>query len=89
VNDDLEAHFSMRRGAVVSGFLHLSLVALALFGGQLFESDEAQAIQFAEVDLISGAEFERRGAGDPVRRGRPDLGRGVRRRAVLGARRPA
>ncbi|HEU0222531.1 MAG TPA: hypothetical protein VFR34_10040 [Paracoccaceae bacterium] len=49
---------TMRRGLLLSGGMHLVLVLLALFSGQFFRSDEARAIQIAEVDLMTGAEFD-------------------------------
>lgn len=47
-----------RRGLVISGGAHLALLLIALFSGQLFQSDEARAIQIAEVDIMTSAEFD-------------------------------
>ncbi|WP_157982198.1 hypothetical protein [Oceanicella sp. SM1341] len=48
----------MRRGMIISGGVHLALILLVLLRVDLFRADEAQAIQIAEVDLMTGAEFD-------------------------------
>ncbi len=49
---------AIRSGLMASGGVHLVFVLAALFGGQLFRGDEAQAVRIADVDLVSGAAFE-------------------------------
>ncbi|MAS42402.1 MAG: hypothetical protein CML46_09510 [Rhodobacteraceae bacterium] len=46
------------RGLWVSAGVHGALVALVIFGGPLFQADEAQAVRIADVDIISGAQFD-------------------------------
>ncbi|QDL92069.1 hypothetical protein FDP22_09960 [Paroceanicella profunda] len=48
----------MRRGIIISGSVHLALILAVLLRLDLFKADEAQAIQIAEVDLMTGAEFD-------------------------------
>lgn len=48
----------MPRGLVISSLAHLALILVALFAGDLFEPEEARAIQIAEVDLMTAAEFD-------------------------------
>jgi Meckel syndrome type 1 protein len=45
-------------GLAVSAVAHAALILLAIFGGPIFKADEARAVRMAEVDLISGAEFD-------------------------------
>ncbi|MEC9434009.1 MAG: hypothetical protein VYD87_13990 [Pseudomonadota bacterium] len=46
------------RGLWVSAAVHGALVLLVIFGGPLFKADEAQAVRIADVDIISGAQFD-------------------------------
>ncbi|RMF36714.1 MAG: hypothetical protein D6754_10935 [Alphaproteobacteria bacterium] len=48
----------MRRSLAISAALHMIIILLAMFSGQIFRSDEARAIQISEVELISPAEFD-------------------------------
>ena len=41
------------RGLWVSAGVHGALVALVIFGGPLFQADEAQAVRIADVDETS------------------------------------
>lgn len=56
--EEVPSYGGMGPGAVVSGALHAGIILLAIFGGQLFSADEAQVMQIAEVDLISGDAFD-------------------------------
>lgn len=48
----------MKAGAGISGTAHVALIAIAIFGGELFAREDAIPLRFAEVELMSGAEFE-------------------------------
>ncbi|MGB0854040.1 MAG: hypothetical protein ACPGSI_12175 [Pikeienuella sp.] len=48
----------MKIGATVSGGAHVVLIGLAIFAGDLFAEDQSQPVPIAEVELMSGAEFE-------------------------------
>ena len=48
----------MKAGAGISGTAHVGLIALAIFGGELFAREDPTPLNFAEVELMSGAEFE-------------------------------
>ncbi len=47
-----------RRALMVSAGAHGALLLLAVFGGQLFSADEAQAVRIADVDIITSAQFD-------------------------------
>ena len=47
----------MDAGFKISGFAHLVLIGIAIFGAPLFSSDEENAIQISEVSLISLEDF--------------------------------
>lgn len=47
-----------RRGIWLSGIAHATALFLAVFGGQIFDSDDAEALQVSEVDLVSAAAFD-------------------------------
>ncbi len=65
----------MNRSVILSGGLHLLLILILLFSGQIFSSDEVRAIQIAEVDIITGEEFDaaQSAAPDAPREVLPDL----------------
>ncbi len=44
-------------GVKISLSAHVVLLAFAVFGGQLFQADEAVTVQISEVSLLTGAEF--------------------------------
>lgn len=48
----------MKAGAGISGSAHVALIAIAIFGGELFAREDPIPLRFAEVELMSGAEFE-------------------------------
>ncbi len=48
----------MKAGAGISGTAHVGLIAIAIFGGELFAREDPTPLRFAEVELMSGAEFE-------------------------------
>ena len=48
----------MKAGAGISGTAHVALIAFAIFGGELFAREDPTPLSFAEVELMSGAEFE-------------------------------
>lgn len=48
----------MKAGAGISGTAHAALIAFAIFGGELFAREDPTPLRFAEVELMSGAEFE-------------------------------
>lgn len=48
----------MKAGAGISGAAHAGLIALAIFSGELFAREDPIPLNFAEVELMSGAEFE-------------------------------
>ena len=48
----------MKTGASISGGAHVVLIGLAIFAGDWFAGSEAQPIPIAEVELMTGAEFE-------------------------------
>lgn len=48
----------MKAGAGISGTAHVALIAIAIFGGELFAREDPTPLKFAEVELMSGAEFE-------------------------------
>ncbi len=48
----------MKAGAGISGTAHAALIAMAIFGGELFAREDPIPLKFAEVELMSGAEFE-------------------------------
>lgn len=48
----------MKAGAGISGTAHAALIAFAIFGGELFAREDPTPLNFAEVELLSGAEFE-------------------------------
>ncbi len=50
----------MKAGAGISGGAHVALIALAVFSGELFAREDTTPLNFAEVELMSGAEFEGR-----------------------------
>ncbi|MDE0766023.1 MAG: cell envelope biogenesis protein TolA, partial [Amylibacter sp.] len=47
----------MDAGFKISGFAHLVLIGIAIFGAPLFSSDEENAIQISEVSLITLEDF--------------------------------
>ena len=47
-----------KAGLAVSGGAHALLIVAAIFSGQLFRADEAQAVRISDVELITAAEFE-------------------------------
>lgn len=48
----------MKIGASISGGAHAVLIGLAIFSGEIFASDVTRPINIAEVELMSGPEFE-------------------------------
>ena len=48
----------MRTGAVISGGLHAGALALLIFGANLFPKREPSQLILAEVEMITGAEFD-------------------------------
>lgn len=48
----------MKAGAGISGTAHVALIAFAIFSGELFAREDPTPLRFAEVELMSGAEFE-------------------------------
>lgn len=60
----------MKTGASISGGAHLAVIGLAIFSGALFSGDEVKPLSFANVTLMSGAEFEAAQSAAP--RLRPD-----------------
>lgn len=48
----------MQTGTKISLGAHLVLIGLAIFGGPLFEPDEATPMRISEVSLVTSAEFD-------------------------------
>lgn len=48
----------MKAGAGISGTAHVALIAFAILGGDLFAREDPTPLNFAEVEMMSGAEFE-------------------------------
>lgn len=48
----------MKIGASISGGAHVVLIGLAIFAGDLFADDHSTPVPIAEVELMTGAEFE-------------------------------
>lgn len=48
----------MKIGASISGGAHVVLIGLAIFAGELFTDGQANPVPIAEVELMTGAEFE-------------------------------
>ena len=47
----------MQTGTKISGFLHLSALGLAVFGGYLFRAPTSEAVQISEVNIITAEDF--------------------------------
>lgn len=47
----------MQTGTKISGVAHAGLLLAAIFGGPVFRSDEAEALRFSEVSIITESEF--------------------------------
>ena len=56
----------METGTKISLTAHGVMIGLALFGGPIFNSDSSEAIQVADVSVISTAEFEALASTDPA-----------------------
>ena len=48
----------MKISASISGGAHVVLIGLAIFAGDLFTEGQAKPVPIAEVELMTGAEFE-------------------------------
>lgn len=48
----------MRRGAAISGSVHAALLALAIFGADLFADSDTRPFVLTEIDLIDGSDFD-------------------------------
>jgi hypothetical protein len=56
----------VRRGAAISGGLHLALVALAIFGADWFRAREPVPLNVTEIDMVDGTELDARLSTAPV-----------------------
>jgi hypothetical protein len=48
----------MRKGATISGAMHLGILALVLFGVDLFADRDPYPLEVTEVELVDGANFD-------------------------------
>lgn len=56
----------MRKGATISGAMHLGILALVLFGVDLFADRDPYPLAVTEVELIDGANFDAAASTAPV-----------------------
>lgn len=56
----------MRTGAIISGAMHLGLLAFALFGAEFLSGRDETPLLVTEVELIDGTDFEARLSTAPI-----------------------